>query len=90
MQPRKQGTPQGGSLSPLLLNILLTDFDRELEGRGHACVRYADGSNVYLVSRTAADHAFAAIRNYFESELQLQITPDKSAVAGASERDFLG
>ncbi len=29
--PRKDGTPQGGPLSPLLANILLTDFDRELE-----------------------------------------------------------
>lgn len=90
VQPRTQGTPQGGPLSPLLSNILLTDFDRELERRGHAFVRYADDSNVYLASRTAADHAFEAIRHYLESELRLQINPDKSAVARASERDFLG
>jgi RNA-directed DNA polymerase len=90
VQPRTQGTPQGGPLSPLLSNILLTDFDRELERRGHAFVRYADDSNVYLASRTAAEHAFEAIRNYLECELQLQINPDKSAVARASERDFLG
>ena len=77
-------------MSPLLSNILLTDFDRELERRGHAFVRYADDSNVYLASRTAAEHAFETIRNYLESELKLQINPDKSAVARASERDFLG
>jgi RNA-directed DNA polymerase len=87
---RTQGTPQGGPLSPLLSNILLTDFDRELERRGHAFVRYADDSNVYLASRTAAEHAFKAIRNYLERELQLQINPEKSAVARASKRDFLG
>jgi retron-type reverse transcriptase len=31
---RTEGTPQGGPLSPLLSNILLTDLDRELERRG--------------------------------------------------------
>jgi RNA-directed DNA polymerase len=34
-----EGTPQGGPLSPLLSNILLTDLDRELERRGHRFVR---------------------------------------------------
>jgi RNA-directed DNA polymerase len=38
----KEGTPQGGPLSPLLSNIMLSDLDRELEGRGHKFVRYAD------------------------------------------------
>lgn len=90
VQPRTQGTPQGGPLSPLLSNILLTDFDRELERRGHAFVRYADDSNVYLSSRTAAEHAFEAIRHHLELELKLQINLDKSAVARASARDFLG
>ena len=40
--PRSEGTPQGGPLSPLLSNILLTELDRELERRGHAFCRYAD------------------------------------------------
>ncbi len=39
---RKAGTPQGGPLSPLLSNILLTDLDKELEKRGHKFCRYAD------------------------------------------------
>ena len=38
-EPRTEGTPQGGPLSPLLSNILLTDLDRELERRGLAFVR---------------------------------------------------
>jgi RNA-directed DNA polymerase len=39
-----EGTPQGGPLSPLLANIYLDAFDRELERRGHRFSRYADDS----------------------------------------------
>ncbi len=38
----KEGTPQGGPLSPLLSNLMLDDLDRELERRGLYFVRYAD------------------------------------------------
>ena len=42
METVTAGTPQGGPLSPLLSNRLLTDLDRELERHGHKFVRYAD------------------------------------------------
>jgi len=38
----EQGTPQGGVISPLLSNILLTPFDREMRKRGFQLTRYAD------------------------------------------------
>ena len=50
---RTEGTPQGGPLSPLLVNIMLDDVDKELERRGHSFVRYADDCNVYVASRRA-------------------------------------
>jgi len=90
VQPRTEGTPQGGPLSPLLSNIMLTDLDRELERRGHAFARYADDCNVYLGSQTAAEHAFGTTKRYLENVLKLQINLDKSGVAPASRRDFLG
>jgi RNA-directed DNA polymerase len=40
--PTEQGTPQGGIVSPLLSNILLTPFDREMRRRGYRLTRYAD------------------------------------------------
>jgi RNA-directed DNA polymerase len=40
--PVDEGTPQGGPLSPLLSNIVLDEFDQELERRGLRFVRYAD------------------------------------------------
>lgn len=38
----REGTPQGGPLSPLLSNLVLDELDHELERRGHRFVRYAD------------------------------------------------
>jgi group II intron reverse transcriptase/maturase len=38
----EEGCPQGGPLGPLLSNIMLTEFDRELEKWGHKFCRYAD------------------------------------------------
>ena len=35
VQPRDEGTPQGGPLSPLLANLLLDDLDRELLPLSH-------------------------------------------------------
>ena len=35
----REGTPQGGPLSPLLSNLVLDELDRELERRGHRFVR---------------------------------------------------
>jgi RNA-directed DNA polymerase len=90
VQQREQGTPQGGPLSPLLSNVLLTDLDRELERRGLSFVRYADDCNVYLGSRKSADRAFEATKAFLEGELRLQINPEKSKVARAGTRDFLG
>src|SRR5262245_37650162 len=43
-----EGTPQGGPLSPLLSNIVLDEFDRELERRKLRFARYADDSNIYV------------------------------------------
>ena len=39
-----------GVLSPLLSNIVLDEFDRELERRGLRFARYADDSNIYVRS----------------------------------------
>lgn len=50
-----EGTPQGGPLSPLLSNIVLDELDKELEGRGHKFVRYADDCNIYVRSRKAGE-----------------------------------
>jgi retron-type reverse transcriptase len=37
-----RGTPQEGLISPLLSNILLTPFDKEMRQKGYRLTRWAD------------------------------------------------
>jgi group II intron reverse transcriptase/maturase len=90
VSPRTQGAPQGGPLSPLLSNILLTDLDRELERRGHAFCRYADDCNIYVRSQAAGERVLAGISQFLSQRLKLRVNEAKSAVARAWERTFLG
>ncbi|MBU6491380.1 MAG: group II intron reverse transcriptase/maturase [Burkholderiales bacterium] len=86
---RYEGTPQGGPLSPLLANVLLDEVDRELEGRGHRFVRYADDCNVYVRSHRAGERVLAGLRHLYD-RLHLKINEAKTAVAQATGRKFLG
>jgi RNA-directed DNA polymerase len=90
VEPRTQGAPQGGPLSPLLSNILLTDLDRELERRKLSFCRYADDCNIYVHSRVAGERVMRGIRAFLEEVLHLRVNSTKSAVARPWERKFLG
>jgi group II intron reverse transcriptase/maturase len=90
VSPRSEGTPQGGPLSPLLSNILLTDLDRELERRGHAFCRYADDCNIYVRTQQAGERVMASITRFLADALKLTVNVAKSAVARPWERKFLG
>jgi DNA-binding protein len=87
---RTEGTPQGGPLSPLLSNILLTDLDRELERRGHRFCRYADDCNIYIGSKRSGQRVMTAITAFLEQSLKLKVNAAKSAVARPWQRKFLG
>jgi len=90
VSPRTAGTPQGGPLSPLLSNVLLDEWDKELERRGHHFVRYADDCNIYVQSRRAGERVLASCRRFLEQRLRLIVNEEKSAVARPSTRTFLG
>ena len=90
VQPRTEGTPQGGPLSPLLSNILLTGLDRELERRGHAFCRYADDCNIYVGSERAGRRLLHSLAGFLEQQLKLKVNQAKSAVARPWQRKFLG
>ncbi len=90
VSPRTEGTPQGGPLSPLLSNILLTELDRELERRGHGFCRYADDCNVYVGSERAGTRLLQRLSQFLSERLKLKVNASKSAVARPWQRKFLG
>jgi RNA-directed DNA polymerase len=90
VSPRREGTPQGGPLSPLLSNVLLDELDKELERRGHRFARYADDCNVYVRSKAAGERVMASLERFLEKRLRLRVNRDKSAVARPWKRKFLG
>ena len=90
VSPTREGTPQGGNLSPLLSNIYLTAFDRMLESRGHKFVRYADDCNIYVKSRRAAERVMASCVKFLEGTLKLTVNQKKSQVGSPLKLKFLG
>src|SRR6201995_1781453 len=90
VSPVDEGTPQGGPLSPLLSNIVLDEFDQELERRGLRFARYADDCNVYVRSRRAGERVMESLTRFITAKLKLKVNQQKSAVARPWERKFLG
>jgi RNA-directed DNA polymerase len=90
VSPVDEGTPQGGPLSPLLSNIVLDEFDRELERRGLRFARYADDSNIYVRSQRAGERVMESLKRFLATKLKLKVNEQKSAVARPWARKFLG
>ena len=86
----EKGTPQGGPLSPFLSNVVLDEFDKELERRKHRFVRYADDSNMYVRSEKAARRLMASVTRFITRTLKLKVNETKSAVDRPWNRKFLG
>jgi RNA-directed DNA polymerase len=86
----REGTPQGGPLSPLLSNIVLDELDWELARRGHRFVRYADDANIFVRSERAGQRVMTSIRGFLEKRMRLQVNEAKSGVRKPDEVHFLG
>ncbi len=86
----EQGTPQGGVVSPLLSNVLLTPFDREMRRRGYRLTRYADDWVVTCRSRAEARRVLAeAIR--ILRELGVTLNEEKTRIVHVKHGfEFLG
>jgi group II intron reverse transcriptase/maturase len=88
--PSERGTPQGGVVSPLLSNILLTPFDWEMRRRGYQLTRYADDWVVTCTSAAEARAAIAAAQRIL-TELGVQVHPQKTRIVHIRHGfEFLG
>jgi len=93
----KLGTPQGGVISPLLANIYLNLFDRNIEKatgifekEGVKLVRYAD--DFVLLSKHISEDVKQKVSNLLD-RLDLKLNTDKTKVLNAKDKggfDFLG
>jgi len=90
LQPSHEGTMQGGPASPLLANILLDDFDKEMERRGHRFVRYADDFLVFTKTRIAARRVYVSVGRYLTRKLKLVVNRQKSRVCSTDGVEFVG
>lgn len=84
------GMPQGGPLSPILSNIYLDKFDKELEQRGLRFVRYADDSNIFVKSEMAANRVMKSVTSWLERKLFLKVSSTKTKVVRPTNSNFLG
>jgi RNA-directed DNA polymerase len=100
VQRRKEGTPQGGVLSPLLANIHLHWFDRAFHGKSGPArwasarlVRYAD--DFVVLARHVSGRITEWIEERIEGRLGLQINREKTRIisdlrAEGANLTFLG
>ena len=84
------GVPQGGPLSPILSNIYLDKFDKELEQRGLHFVRYADDCNIFVKSDVAAERVMKSVTSWLERKLFLKVSATKTKIVRPNDSNFLG
>ncbi len=90
IEPTHMGVPQGGPLSPVLVNVVLDELDWELDRRGHRFARYPDDCNILVKSKRAGERVMASVTRYVSDSLRLTVNPLKSAVDRPMNRKFLG
>ena len=88
--PSEEGTPQGGPLSPMLSNIYLTPYDKELERRGHKFVRYADDCNIFTKSKYACNRVKEPVIRFLEGKMKLKVNTEKTEARRVEGSSFLG
>jgi RNA-directed DNA polymerase len=90
IEQAKEGTPQGGPLSPLLANIVLDELDKELERRQLRFVRYADDVAIYVRTPKAASRVKDSVSRFIAGTLKLVVNEEKSEVSRPWHSKYLG
>jgi len=84
------GTPQGGIVSPLLSNILLTPFDKEMRRKEYRLTRWADDWVITCRTRSEAKHALDVATKILE-KLGVRLNLEKTRIVHITQGfEFLG
>jgi RNA-directed DNA polymerase len=90
LHPTEQGTPQGSVISPLLSNVLLTPFDREMRRKGYQLTRWADDWLITCKTRREADSALLTAKRILE-KLGVTLHSEKTRIIHVKHGfEFLG
>lgn len=88
--PTPRGTPQGGVISPLLSNILLTPFDKEMRRLGYQLTRWADDWVVTCRTRNEAEVALDRAVKILD-QLGVTLNREKTRIVHITQGfEFLG
>ncbi|MEJ2901691.1 group II intron reverse transcriptase/maturase [Pedobacter panaciterrae] len=88
--PTETGVPQGGVVSPLISNVLLTPFDKEMRRMGYSFTRYADD---WIVTCKTLAEAQAALKfaGKVLTKLGVKLHPNKTRIVHVIKGfEFLG
>jgi RNA-directed DNA polymerase len=102
--PTEEGTPQGGTISPIICNMVLDGLERRLKDKYHETkrkgkcytpkvnyVRYADDFIVTGITRELLEEGVLPIIRDFMAERGLELSPEKTVITHIDDGfDFLG
>jgi RNA-directed DNA polymerase len=93
LRETKEGTPQGGVISPLLANIYLDALDQHMARLGYVMIRYADDLGILCRSAEQAQAAMGELRAWSQ-DAGLSLHPEKTRCVDmncpGAGFDFLG
>ncbi len=82
--PTDVGSPQGGIISPLLMNIYLDRFDQYMMNKAIRIVRYADDILIFGQSKSEAGKYQCIAEKFLESDLKLKVNRKKTHLTHVS------
>lgn len=85
------GSPQGGVISPLLMNIYMSKFDNYMKENNIRIVRYADDILIFAKTKAQAGKFKAIATKFLEDELKLKVNDKKTHIANVNDGvEYLG
>lgn len=87
----ERGLIQGNSMSPILSNLYLNEFDSYINNNiTDSFYRYGDDIAMFFNTEKEAESAFKICSNYLKKKLNLQVNEMKSGIFPTDSQKYLG